>query len=92
MRNVRNIFSQLVNAPPPTATKKKTDKFAKLESYSESKVALTQQVERQGTVLQQLRQKPDGSITLPETVRFSSFCYPVLSWLIHSDRCSSCGL
>ena len=73
MRTVRNIFSQLVNASPPAAPKKKADKFAKLESYSESKVAFTQQVERQGTVLQQLRQKPDAAMTLPESVRFYPF-------------------
>lgn len=67
LKNARRVLSQLL-AIYNTTSKKKTGSFAKIMSYSETKEAQLNLIEKHDTILQQLRQKPDPSITLPETV------------------------
>ncbi|KAL1955788.1 hypothetical protein VTO42DRAFT_8108 [Malbranchea cinnamomea] len=70
LRAARRILSQFLSISAPNPPKKKSTNFAKIMSYSETKEAQVERVEKHGTILQQLRQKPDSSITLSETMLF----------------------
>jgi hypothetical protein len=68
----REKLMELLTTAPP-APKKKGEGFAKIMSYSVSKEAQRELVERNDLMLQQLRRTPDSSINLPETVRQHSY-------------------
>jgi hypothetical protein len=70
--NARALLMDLLTTTTPAAPKKKGEAFAKIMSYSVSKEAQRELVERNDSMLQLLRRKPDSSINLPETVRHHS--------------------